>query len=221
MRHALQIAGLICACALARPALAAPPIDEVLGPETIMPAAVDRVPMVPPQPLPAADDTLDPAQLANDPELFGRFVEANPARLDVSLMQPEVALTLAQILLRGDRTFLAERLLHAASQKWPARVDILRGHGRVLISLGRPGAALRTLRPAVQGSPGDPALRYLIGRALLSLPRSRANEQAAIAALEAVVEIDPGYRDPEGVTAADIEQVVQRIRTSPGAPPTQ
>ncbi len=199
---------------LATAATAAPPLDEALGPETIMPPAVARVPRVAPPPLPAADAALDPAALASDPDLFGRFIEANPDRLDVSLMEPAVALTLAQLLLRGDRTFLAERLLHAAGERWPERVDILRGHGRVLVSLGRPEAALRVLQPAVQRSPGDPALRYLIGRAYLSLPRSRVSEDAAIQALEAAVEIDPAYRDPEGVSAADIRQVVQRIRAS-------
>lgn len=192
---------------------AAPALDDALGPETVMPPAAERVRWTAPPPLPAADETLDPAQLASDPDMFGRFIEANPDRLDVDLMQPEVALTLAQILLRGDRTFLAEKLLHDAARKWPERVDLARGHGRVLVSLGRPEAALRVLRPAVQRSPGDPALRYLIGRALLSLPRSRANEEAAVQALEAVVEIDPGYRDPEGVTAADIKQVAERIRS--------
>lgn len=217
MRSQPRIIGRLLAgscLVLATSAVAAPPLDEALGPETIMPPAASRVPLKPPPPLPAADAELDPATLAGDPELFGRFIEANPKRLDVSLMEPAVALTLAQLLLRGDRTFLAERLLHAASAKWPDRADIVRGHGRVLVSLGRPEAALRALQPAVQRSPGDPALRYLIGRAYLSLPRSRANEEAAIQALEAAIEIDPAYRDPEGVTAADIRQVVQRIRTS-------
>lgn len=212
---ALRRISLAASClTLSTAALAAPPLDEALGPETIMPAAAARVALRPPPPLPAGEADLDPAQLASDPEMFGRFVEANPQRLDVSLMEPAVALTLAQLLLRGDRTFLAERLLHAASARWPERVDIVRGHGRILISLGRPEAALRALQPAVQRSPGDPALRYLIGRALLSLPRSRANEQAAIEALEAVIEIDPAYRDPEGVTAADIREVVDRVRAS-------
>lgn len=208
--------GLLAAAVCCAPAIAAPPLDEALGPETIMPPAAARVPFTALPPLPAADADFDPAQIASDPELFARFIEANPRRLDVSLMEPALALTLAQVLLRGDRTFLAERLLHAASAKWPERVDIVRGHGRVLISLGRPEAALRSLQPAVQRSPGDPALRYLIARALLSLPRSAANEQAAIQALEAVIEIDPTYRDPEGVGAADIRQVIQRMRAAPG-----
>lgn len=207
---------LALAAVLSTSALAAPALDDALGPETVMPSAVDRVPFTPPPPLPAADTDLDPARLASDPELFGRFIEANPARLDVGLMEPEVALTLAQILLRGDRTFLAERLLDGARQKWPERADVARGHGRVLISLGRPSSALRVLQPAVTVSPGDPALRYLLARALLALPPSAANEQAAIGALEAVLEIDPGYRDPEGVTAADIRQVVGRLRQPPG-----
>lgn len=199
---------------------AAPPLDEALGPETVIPPRAERVPFRAPPPLPTADEALDPARLANDPELFGRFIEANPARLDVASMEPEVALTLAQILLRGDRTFLAESLLHAARTRWPERADLARAHGRVLVSIGRPQAALDVLRAAVERSPGDPSLRYLVGRALLSLPRSRANELAAVQALEAAIEIDPRYADPEGVTADDIRQVIARIRAdlAAGAP---
>lgn len=193
----------------------APPIDAVLGPETVLPARGARVAFVAPTPLPADREGLDPARLAQDPDLFGRFIEADPRRLDTASMEPAVALTLAQILLRGERTFLAEKLLWDASRRWPERSDLARAHARVLISLGRPQAAVDGLEGAIKGSPGDASLRYLLARALLGLPRTARNEAAAAVALEATLEIDPQYVDPEGVTAEEIRQVIGRLRAAP------
>lgn len=213
MRTFPIIGGLGAAALLwAASTLAAPSLDEAGGKDTIMPPTAARVPFVAPTPLPAVDEALDPQTLANDPDLLGRFIEANPKRLDATDMEPEVALTVAQILLRGDRTFLAERLLWSAMRRWPERADIIRAHARVLISLGRPDAAIRELRGAIQLSPGDPAARYLLGRALLTLPASTTSEAQARTAFEAVLEIDPNYRDPEGVGAADIRRVLTRLR---------
>lgn len=212
----MQVFGLwgaaIAALLWVSPALGAPPIESVLGPETVLPPRGARVPLRAPTPLPADREGLDPALLAQDPDLFGRFIEADPARLDTASMEPAVALTLAQILLRGERTFLAEKLLYDASRKWPERVDLTRAHARVLISLGRPRAAADGLRAAIARSPGDASLRYLLARALLAMPRDAMATGGAVAALEAVLEIDPGYVDPEGTTASDIRQVIERLK---------
>lgn len=194
------------------PALGAPPIESVLGPETVLPARGARVPLRAPAPLPVDREGLDPARLAQDPDLFGRFIEADPARLDTASMEPAVALTLAQILLRGERTFLAEKLLYDASRKWPERADLTRAHARVLISLGRPRAAVDGLNAAIGRSPGDASLRYLLARALLAMPRDVVTTGGAVAALEATLEIDPFYADPEGTTASDIRQVIERLK---------
>lgn len=199
-------------------AWAAPPIDEVLGPETVLPPRAAQVSLAPLPPLPKADEGLDPARLAQDPVMFARFIEADPTRLNVATMEPAVALTLAQILLRGDRTFLAEKLLWDARERWPDRSDLLRAHARVLVSLGRPQAAVDAVAGAVERWPGDPSLRYLHARGLLALQRTAANEAAAARALEAVLEIDPNYVDPEGVTAEEIRQVLARLRGQGAAP---
>lgn len=199
-------------------AWAGPPIDEVLGPATVLPPRAERVPLVPLPPLPKAEAGLDPAKLAQDPVMFARFIEADPSRLNVATMEPAVALTLAQILLRGDRTFLAEKLLWDAHTRWPDRADLLRAHARVLISLGRPQAAVDAVAGAVERWPGDPSLRYLHARGLLALQRSPVNAAAAARALEAVLEIDPNYVDPEGVTADEIRQVLAQLRGQGTAP---
>jgi len=219
MLRSLPIFGVLTvAVCLSGTTLAAPVLDDVLGPPTVIPPRIERVRYTPPPPLPAADENLDPARLASQPELFARFIEADPNRLDVKNMEPAVALTLTQILLRADRTFLAERLLWQACGQWPERADLRRAHGRVLISLGRPEAALRQLEEGIRQSPGDPSMRYLKGRAIMALPRNAINQQRAASALAAALEIDPNYRDPEGVTADDIRNVLARMR-DPQPPP--
>ena len=89
----------------------------------------------------------------------------------------------------------------------------------MLISIGRPEEALSQLDEGVRQSPGDPAMRYLKGRALMAMPRSPRTTLQAAAELEAVLEIDPAYADPEGVTAADIRQVLARMRGGAQSPP--
>lgn len=164
-------------------------------------------------PPPALPEAVDPKSLADDPDALVRFVEARPERLDVGSMDPALAMTLAQVLLRGNRTFLAEKLLYDATRRWPDRVDLARAWARVLISLGRPTPAREALTALREAAPGDPVLRYLLARALLAEEsRTMALTRAAVQELEAVLEIDPQYADPDGVTAADVKLVLARLK---------
>ncbi len=192
-------------------AVAGPPpaLDDVLGPETVAPTRGELVPLTAEPALPA---DVKPQDLADDPAALVRFVTANPERLNVEKMDPALVLTLVQVLLRADRTFLAERLLHDAHRKWPDRIDLSRGWARVLVSLGRPDAARPVLVDAQGKAPGDPVVRYLLGRACLaSLPQTPEKDACARAAFEAVIEIAPDYRDPDGVSAADLKGIVARL----------
>ena len=207
----------LLALLLAPPALAAPPasLDEVLGPPTVAPTAEELVPLTPPEPVAAG---IRPEALANDPDALVRFVTANPERLDVKQMDPALVLTLVQVLLRGDRTFLAEKLLHDASKHWPERIDLARGWARVLISLGQPDAARPVLEAAQAKLPTDPVVRYLLGRACLgSKPSTPEKDACAKKAFEAVLELNPQYRDPDGVRAQDLMGIIQKL----GAPTAQ
>ncbi|MCA9556934.1 MAG: tetratricopeptide repeat protein, partial [Myxococcales bacterium] len=132
--------------------------------------------------------------------------------LDAAKMEPVLLLTLAQILLRGDHTFVAERLLWQGAQHWPERADVLRAWSRVLISLGRPDAARTALSKVVGLTPTDPVAQYLLARSLLSIePRARANDVAARAALTQVLTLAPTYRDADGVDAREIKMVIEQL----------
>ncbi len=191
-------------------AWAAPLLDDVLGPAAVAPAPGRLVPMIP---LPPLAERPEPADLMQHPALLARYLEAQGGRLGDQHADPALVLTLAQILLRGDETFAAERMLGDGVGRWPERADLRRAWGRVLISLGRAEAARAALEPAVAASPGDPALRYLLGRALLSIePRSAAHDVAAAEALSAALEIDPAYSDPDGVGAPEISSVIKELK---------
>lgn len=185
-------------------------MDRVLGPEAVAPTEDELVRWSPAPPPP---DGADPAALVRDPQALVRFVQANPERLSVEQMAPEQAFSLAQILLRADEIFLAEKLLADAAERWPDRAELQRARARVLVSLGRPADARRILEPAIERWPGDPVLRYLLARAWMSTePRSAATDAAALAALEAVLEIAPDYVDSDKVTARDIKAVIQQLK---------
>lgn len=190
-------------------AWARPTLDDVLGPETIAPPPSAMVPVAPPAPLP---DDVDPTWFTEHPDALARFLAERPDRLDAAKMEPVLLLTLAQILLRGDHTFLAERLLWQGAQQWPDRTEVVRAWARVLISLGRPLAARVALERVVAAAPADAAAQYLLARALLSVePRDRANDLAARAALTRLLAMAPTYRDADGVDAREIKMVIQQL----------
>ncbi len=190
-------------------AWARPTLDEVLGPETIAPPPARMVSVAPAEPLP---EKLDPNWFADHSDALARFLAERPDRLEAAKMEPVLLLTLAQILLRGDHTFLAERLLWQGAQRWPDRVEVLRAWSRVLISLGRPSAARAALEKVVALTPADPVAQYLLARSLLSLePRAPAHDRAARAALTQVLALAPTYRDADGVDAREIKMVIEQL----------
>lgn len=162
---------------------------------------------------PPPPKTLDPATALKDPAAMVRYFEANPERISVELMNSaEVAKTLAQVFLRADRTFMAERMLGLAVKKWPDDVALLRAHGRVLLSLGQP-AARTTLRATLAKAPTDPTTHYLMGMALLRIePRTAAGTAEAIQLFETVLKLDPNYTDADGVGPRDLQQVISRLK---------
>lgn len=169
---------------------------------------------------PPPPKTLDPEMATKDPAALVRYFEAHPDRLSVEKMgHPDVAKTLAQVFLKTDRTFMAERLLGLATKKWPDDVAIMRAHGRVLLSLGQP-AARTTLREAISRAPDDPTAHYLMGMALLRIePRTAQGTAEAIQLFEKVTQLDPTYTDADGVGPRDLQQVISRLKGQDRARP--
>ena len=156
---------------------------------------------------------IDPEQMARDPARLAAFFRQDPSRLEITRMTPELARMLSGILLRGNETFLAEKLLHNAAKRWPDEVAITRGWARVLLSLGRPEAARRVLEKTVAGAPTDATAQYLLGRAYMSIdPKDPASQKKILAAFEATLAVAPDYRDSDGVGAKEIRAGIDQIR---------
>jgi predicted Zn-dependent protease len=191
----------------------APDLDAILGPQTVAPPKAQRVPFTPSTLTAEQIKNGKLEELARDPQALVRFLEADPSRLSAEGRNPADVLNFAQVLLRLDQTFLAERLLGNAARKWPEDVDVTSAWARVLVSLGRPDAAMPVLERDIAARPTDPSLRYLQGRALLGTePRTPEVEAQAAAAFEKVLALKPDYQDPEGVTAQDLRAIIDRLR---------
>ena len=170
---------------------------------------------------------VDPQALVRDPEQLAAFFEKDPRRLSAERLRPggpELARMLSSLLLRANETFLAERLLRNAVEVWPERVDLVRAWARVLLSLGRPDAARRTLEPVVVRSSEDPTARYLLARAYLAVDqKSPGSQRRILAELEAVLRLSPSYKDTDGVGAkeiqAGIDQIKKNLAKGPPSPP--
>ncbi|MEZ4468349.1 MAG: hypothetical protein R3F60_02910 [bacterium] len=195
---------------MAGPAAAAPE-HPLLTVPAVAPSRGEAVPWVPPPPPP---ESLGPDALRDEGAIV-RYLETHPDRLGVeSMSSPDIAKVMAQVLLRADRTFLAERLLAQASEKWKEDNDLRRSHGRVLLSLGRSDAARTLLAAVAAADPEEPSTRYLLGRAWLAAePRTAETDAQALAAFERTLALAPDYRDPDGVTAAMIRDLIARVRT--------
>ncbi len=153
---------------------------------------------------------MDPASLVQQPKRLAAFLKGDPKRLDPERMQPELLLSMSQILLRGNHTFLAEQLLSRGAARWSDQVAIHRALARVLLSIGRPHSGLRVLDGIAERAGTDATVHYLRARALLQHnPRQDAE---ALRALDEVLRLDPGYKDSDGLTAREVRDGLKRMQ---------
>lgn len=162
---------------------------------------------------PAAPEKIDPIKALEDPRAFVRYLDSKGGTLDVSDMpSADMAKALVQILLRADRTFMAEQLLNDAVAKWPEAHALRRARARVLISLGRPSWARGELEKVVTATPEDPTAHYLLGLAWLRAePRDTKTDMQAVEALRKTLALDPNYQDPDGMNPTALRSAINRL----------
>lgn len=162
-----------------------------------------------PPPLPK---TLSPEFFSKNPMAVVAFVEAKPERLDPKTMTPELVITLARVLVRGDRPFLAEKLLGEATTLWPKGLLVGLAHARVLRRLGQPHAALRCLEALVKFAPDAAEIYFLRAGALLEVDNTDpVRLKAARDALGKTLALEPGYQDAEGDDANSVRYQLKQI----------
>ena len=160
---------------------------------------------------------LSPEQIIGDPKRRVAFVQKNPERLDPKSIEPAVIMTISQLLMESGAWLSAERLLDGAVRLHKDRSDLQRAHARVLIQLGRPNSALRSLEKTIELNADKAEFHFLLGLAVLRVEPALKNRQArAVEAFQRVLELSPNYRDPSGWGAQDLRTQLQRLGSSVG-----
>jgi len=186
-------------------------LESVLGPSAAVPGESQRVEYQP-KAQTSAEALSNPDALARDPGKLVAFLEANPDRMRVKQMEPALVMTIAQILVDGTKLFLAEKMLSEAAAHWSDRPDLKRALGRILIRLGRPNAARRTLSAAVLLAPSDAESHYLLGRAAIRCePFTDALQDEAIKAFEMTLSISPTFTDGQ-VDANEVKNQLDALK---------
>lgn len=163
----------------------------------------------PPPPTPESISIQNP-----DPEQIARFFDAHPERLAAPDLDPALAVTLARVLIRADRTFMAERMLSAVRERFPTDTRVIESHARILVMLGRWEAAIALLKPLAEAEPPDAAVLYTLGNAYLARrPRVPEDEARALAVWERVLQVSPAFVGPDGVNAAQLRVFNDRLRS--------
>ncbi|MEE2757198.1 MAG: CDC27 family protein [Myxococcota bacterium] len=191
---------------------AQPKLRDQLGPERPMPPAGERHAFQVNQ---TAATQINQDNLLKNPANLVRFFRENPTRLSVDSMNPALALTISRILVEGGALFISEKLLDMSIQKWTMRNDLKREHGRLLVQLGRPNAAVLKLRKLVEDEPNNAANHFIYAFALVRLkPETDARKNEAIKHFEKVLFLDPNYRDSSGWSASNIRNQLNRMKGS-------
>ena len=192
---------------------AKPQLKEHLGPETVLPKTDSLKSWIQEIDDAKGQEGASPEDIVRDPKKMVAFLKGRPDRMDVSRMDPALALTVSGVLIEGGAWLTAEKMLFNAVKLWPDRADLRTTHGRVLIQLGRPGAALRTTTQATKTMPELSAPHFLRALALLRVqPITKARRLEAMGELEKVLALDPDFRDPSGWTATDVRNQLRQMR---------
>ncbi|MEE2788597.1 MAG: hypothetical protein VX589_14735 [Myxococcota bacterium] len=166
----------------------------------------------------AAPIQLNADTIAKDPNQLVLYFEQNPDKLKIDTMPPELAVTVAQLLIQARSWILAEKVLHDAVQKWPDRLILRRLYTRILVQLGRPAAARRFIEPVIQANDRDPVSHFLKGLATYRMqPQTEALTAEAKASFRKTIALDPNFRDSSGWQARDIQRQLNR-RSSSSSP---
>ncbi len=205
---------------LSAPPAEKPKLTERLGPETVMPRADQLRPWVRSSGENDNRNQIAPEDMVRDPKKMIEFLKGRPDRMDVNRMDPALTLTISGVLIEGGAWLTAEKLLFDASALWPERADVRTTHARVLIQLGRPSAALRTISEATKLMPDLSTPHFLKALALLrAQPVTQAKRIEAMGELETVLKLDPDFRDPSGWTATDVRSQLRQMRSGRRADP--
>ena len=153
--------------------------------------------------------------LNNRPDKLIAALKRNPKRLNVNQMIPEIALEISRVLLVGGEIQKSVKLLNDARMKWPEDESILQGWTRVMMTLGTTSYAVKPLEKSLQKNPSSSYNRYLYALCIfLEAPKQADRIQTSIDQLELLLNNDPTYIGPDGLSATQLRKLIDNLKSS-------
>ena len=153
--------------------------------------------------------------LNNRPDKLIAALKRNPKRLNVDQMVPEIALEISRVLLVGGEIQKSVKLLNDARIKWPNNESILQGWTRIMMNLGTSSYAVKPLEKSLKKNPTSSYNRYLYALCIfLEAPKQADRIQTSINQLELLLQNDPTYVGPDGISASQIRKLIDNLGSS-------
>ena len=153
--------------------------------------------------------------LNNRPDKLIAALKRNPSRLNVDQMVPEIAIEISRVLLVGGEIQTSLKLLNDARKKWPDNESILQRWAQVMMNLGTTSYAIKPLEALLKKNPSSSYNRYLYALCiLLEAPKQADRIQMSIDQLELLLKTDPTYVGLDGLSATQIRQLIDNLKTS-------
>jgi hypothetical protein len=153
--------------------------------------------------------------LNNRPDKLIEALKRNPGRLNVNQMVPEVALEISRVLLVGGEIQKSVKLLNDARVKWPDHEGVLQGWTRIMMNLGTSSYAVQPLGEMIKKNPLSSYNRYLYALCIfLEAPKQSDRIQTSIDQLEILLQNDPTYVGPDGISATQVRKLIDNLKSS-------
>jgi hypothetical protein len=149
-----------------------------------------------------------------DPKKLISAFRENPKLLNAEKMPIELFIQTAQLLMFGGEHLMAMELLRSGRTKWPEDPRVVQIFARLSLTLGTPSYGRVALEPFISKQPNAGHIRYLYALSLfLEGPEDRKQVGLSQAQFNELLTRSPNYVGPDGVTAAQVKQFIERNLT--------
>ena len=148
------------------------------------------------------------------PERLLAALKRNPDGLNVERMTPDIASEVSRVLLIGGELTQSLKILKDARLKWPNHEGLLQAWVRIMVNMGTTSYALPPLEKALQRNPAASYSRYLYALCLfLESPEDVSRIQKSIQNLEQLLQNDPNYVGPDGISSTQVRQFADHLKS--------
>ena len=146
-----------------------------------------------------------------DPKKLITAFRENPKLLNAEKMPIELFLQTAQLLMFGGEHLMAMELIRSGRKKWPNDSRVVQIFARLSLTLGTPSYGRVAIEPFVSQDPNAGHMRYLYALSLfLEGPEDSTQVRLSHAQFTELLSRNPNFVGPNGVTAAQVKQFIER-----------